>query len=273
MLRPLLAAAFLAFALPAAAQSTARVEPLYEALGLPALLEIMHEEGVGYGADLEQDLFPGRGRAAWAAAVEAIYDTGRMEGMILERLEAELGDSEIPAILDYFATESGQQVVALEIAARRALLDEDVEAAARDGWLSLEADGGRRWDLLVEFAEVNDLVESNVAGAMTANYAFYRGLADGGAFGVDMPEDQILSDVWGQEQTIREDTVDWVFSFTSLAYQPLSDAEFRAYVDFAATDAGQALNAALFSAFNSMFAAISRDLGFGAARFLSGQDI
>jgi hypothetical protein len=273
MLRPIVVAAAIALAFPAAAQTMARVEPLYEALGLPALLEIMREEGLGYGADLEADLFPGRGRDAWSAAVSAIYDTTRMQTMVLHSLDAELDDTEIPAILSYFQTEEGQHIIALEIAARRAMLDDDVEAAARDGWLALEAEGGPRWDLLVQFAEVNDLVESNVAGAMTSNYAFYRGLADGGAFDLDLTEEQILSDVWGQEQAIREDTVDWVFSFTSLAYQPLTDAEFRGYVDFAATDAGQAMNAALFSAFNDMFAVLSRDLGLGAARFLSGQDI
>jgi ABC-type Fe3+ transport system substrate-binding protein len=273
MFRLLAAAALLAFALPAAAQSTARVEPVAKALGLPALLVIMHQEGVGYGADLETDLLQGRGGPAWSATVAAIYDTGRMEAMILQRLEAELDDGEIPGILAFFEAEAGQHIIALEIAARRAMLDEDVEAAARDGWMALEAEGGTRWELLTEFAEVNDLVESNVAGAMTANYAFYRGLADGGAFRDEMTEEQILSDVWEQEQVIREETVDWVYSFTSLAYQPLSDEEFRAYVDFAATDAGQALNAALFTAFNDMFAKISGDLGRGAAKFLAGQDI
>lgn len=273
MLRLSVAAALLAFALPVAAQSTARVEPVSDALALPALLEVMHQEGMGYGADLEADLLQGRGGAAWAATVAAIYDTGRMKGMILQGLDAELDDGEIREIVGFFETEAGQHIIALEIAARQALLDEDVEAAARDGWMALEAHGGTRWELLTEFAEVNDLVESNVAGAMTANYAFYRGLADGGAFRDEMTEDQILSDVWNQEQAIRDETVDWVYSFTSLAYQPLSDEEFRAYVDFAATDAGQALNSALFAAFNDMFAQISSDLGGGAARFLAGQDI
>lgn len=273
MLRPLLATVVLALAPAANAQSTARVAAVSEALGLPALLDIMHEEGVGYGADLEADLLQGRGGPAWAATVRGIYETGRMEGMILEGLETELGDAEIPGILAFFQSETGRHIVGLEIAARQALLDEDVEAAARDGWMAIEAEGGARWDLLVAFAEVNDLVESNVAGAMTANYAFYRGLADGGALRDGITDNEILSDVWAQEDSIREQTVDWVFSFTSLAYQPLSDDELRAYVEFAATDAGQALNAALFTAFNEMFAAISRDLGQGAAKFLAGQDI
>ena len=66
---------------------------------------------------------------------------------------------------------------------------------------------------------------------------------------------------------------DWVYSFTSLAYRPLSDEEFGTYVDFAATPEGQALNATLFTAFNDLFTEISHDLGVSAARFMSGEDI
>ena len=276
-LRPALAAtlALAAFvcAGPGAAQTSPRIQPLYDALGLPELIEIMREEGIGYGADLEADLFPGQGRAAWAAAVEAIYDPVRMEAAVAGVLDAELSDAEIAEIVEFFDSEAGQRIVELEIAARRAMMDEAVEETAREAWVMLEAEGGPRWDLLVEFAEANDLVESNVAGAMTSNYAFYTGLVDGGGFDETLTEEQILRDVWSQEEAIREETVDWVYSFTTLAYQPLSDAEFRAYVAFAETDEGRALNAALFTAFNGLFAEISRDLGLGTSRFLMGQDI
>jgi hypothetical protein len=263
----------LALGLPAAAQPTSRIGPLYEALGLPSLLEIMREEGIGYGRELERDLFPGRGRSAWEATVGEIYALKRMEAEVAGGLDARLTDAEIAVIRAFFDTEAGARIVALETAARRAMLDEDVEVAAHDGWLAIEAEDGPRWALLSEFAEVNDLVESNVAGAMTSNYEFYMGLVDGKAFDFQMTEGEVLADVWSQEQSIREETVDWVFSFTSLAYQPLSDAEFRDYVSFTATPAGQALNAALFTAFNDMFAGISRDLGLGAAHYLAGQDI
>ena len=212
----------------------------------------------------------GRGESAISAGIEIwFYDVFA----IRSGLDAELSDDAVAAILDFFDTPAGERIVALEVAARRAMLDEAVEETAREGWMALEADGGARWELLIEFAEVNDLVESNVAGAMTSNYAFYMGLIDGRAFDFEMTEDQVLTDVWSQEQAIREETVDWVFSFTSLAYQPLSDAEFAAYVEFTATPEGRALNAALFSAFNKMFTEISRELGLGASRFLSGQDI
>ena len=108
---------------------------------------------------------------------------------------------------------------------------------------------------------------------MTSNYAFYTGLADGSAFPFEMTQSDILRDVWDQEEEIRADTTDWVFSFTALAYQPLSDAQLAEYVAFSRSPEGQALNAALFTTFNDLFADISRRLGLGSARFLSGQDI
>jgi hypothetical protein len=274
MLRPA-AAACLAVVLagPVSAGPAQTVAPVLEALRMPELLEVMHEEGMSYGADLEADLFPGRGGAAWAATVGGIYALDRMEGMIGAGLASTLDPAEAEAIVAFFKSPAGQRIVELELAARRAMLDDAVEEAAGEAWQALEAEGGARWQLLIEFAEVNDLVESNVAGALTANYAFYGGLVEGKAYGFDMSEEQILADVWGQEDAVREDTVNWVYSFTALAYQPLSDAELGAYVDFARTDAGQAVNAALFEAFNAMFATISRDLGRGAARYLAGQDI
>lgn len=273
MLRTLAAAVLLAAPGIALAQPSPRVAPVFDALGIGELLEIMREEGLGYGDDLEADLFPGKGRDAWDASVAAIYALPRMEAAIAEGLDAGLSDSDIAGVLEFFASDAGRKIVGLEVAARRAMLDEGVEESAREGWQALEAEGGRRWEQLIEFAERNDLVESNVAGAMTSNYEFYTGLADGNAFDYELTEDQILSDVWSQEESIREDTVDWVFSFTSLAYQPLTEDEFQRYIDFAGTPEGQALNTALFQAFNQLFADISRDLGLAASRYLAGQDI
>jgi hypothetical protein len=246
---------------------------LFDALGLGELLGIMREEGIGYGRDLERDLFPGRGNAEWEGMVGEIYAPARMEGEIREGLAGALTAAQMKAASDFFSSEAGQRIIELELAARRALLDEAVEENATVTWQGLQEGGDPRWSQLEEFARVNDLVEMNVAGAMTANYAFYMGLIDGKAFDFPMTEDQVLGDVWSQEDTIRDETTDWVYSFGALAYLPLGEDAFADYIAFAATPDGQALNTALFSTFNDLFTEISRDLGLGAARFIAGQDI
>ena len=129
-------------------------------------------------------------------------------------------------------------MIGLELSARRALLDPDVEAASQDRVTRMGDAGDPRIALIGRFVEANDLVESNVMGALNASYAFYTGLNEGGALGDEMAEDEILSDVWAQEPDVRTETGDWVYSFLVLAYQPLSDADLEAYIGFSRTAAG-----------------------------------
>ena len=147
------------------------------------------------------------------------------------------------------------------------------EAAAKAAVADMEAEGSPRLDALRRFAAANDLVEMNVMGALNANLAFYKGLSAGGAFGSAMTEEDMLADVWGQEADVRAETEEWLWSYLSLAYQPLSDEELQAYHDFSETPEGQKLNAAVFAAFDVSFVRISEDLGRAAARAMQGEDI
>ena len=129
-----------------------------------------------------------------------------------------------------------------------------------------------RLELLEAFNDANSLVDLNVAGALNSNFAFYRGLADGDAFEIDLPEDIMLAEIWGQEPEIREETVLWLYSYQLMAYDELSDADVQAYIDLSESPAGQALNRALFAAFDAMFEAVSYDLGAAAALFVAGEE-
>lgn len=264
--------ALCSFALPAVAQSGG-VRALYDALAVPEVVEIMAEEGIAYGATIEEDLFPGRGGAAWSAVVARIYTVERMDADMLERFTTELEGVDVAPLLAFFESDLGKRIVDREMEARRAFMDDELEEAAKVAMLDLQRNDEDRFALLEDFAEINDLVESNVMGAMNSNYAFYQGLMDGSAFGGSLTEQDVLSDVWAQEDQIREDTESWVFSYIALAYQTLSDDDLKAYSALSESREGRALNRALFSAFDAMYNGISRDLGQGAAGFMVGQDI
>ena len=120
---------------------------------------------------------------------------------------------------------------------------------------------------------MNNLVETNVAGALNTNLAFYYGLLDGGAFGGALTEDQILADVWSQEQEIRENTSEWIYSFLFMAYQPLEDEDLEAYIAFSETEAGEDLNRAMFASFDRLFEGISRSLGRAAANEMTAEEL
>ena len=265
--------------LSAVAQDTAAddLDPLMDAMGLPEVLEIMRAEGLSYGEELAADLFGGTGPGSvprsWSATVDEIYSIPRLEETVRASLADDLEGSDTGAMLAFFDSDLGQRIIGLEVSARRAMMDEGVEDDSRDLVLEMIETEDPRLALLESFTEVNDLIENNVVGALNANFAFYTGLADGGAFEDGFTEDQMLSEVWSQEAAIRDDTVDWVFAYLALAYRPLSDADLQAYIDFSETQPGAVLNQALFTAFDDMFATVSMALGHAAAGYMAGEDL
>ena len=261
---------------PAAASPEASgIGALVEALRLGEIFAIMQEEGRAYGAELEEEMFPGRGGPSWAAEVDAIYDAEKILPAFTERLQAELGadGAGLAPVIGFFGSATGRKAIELEVSARRALLDEAVEDAAKLRAAEMREERDPRFAALVAFAEANDLVEANVSSGLNASLAFYAGLAESGAIGEAHSEQDMLDDVWSQEPALRADTEEWVYAFIALAYGPLSDAELADYTAFSLSPEGRRLNRALFAAFDAVLSDISRALGRAAGRRLTGEDI
>ena len=260
-------------ATPSWSASRTEVETLAEALGLRDVISVMRAEGLSYGTEMEGDLFPGRGGSGWDAVVDAIYDPEAMHDRVVDIMERDLSDTDASELIAFFTSATGQEIVAFEVSAREALLDPDIEDAAESRLIGMRADADPALDPIERFVEANDLVESNVMGAMNANYAFYVGMIDGGAFGGEITESDALADVWAQEDQIRSDTDIWVHAYLAMAYQPLAEADLEAYIAISETREGQSLNRALFAGFDEMYVEISRALGVAAAGFMAGEDI
>lgn len=260
---------------PMLGQSGDSLSRLTDVLQIGEVVGIMREEGLDYGRQLEEELFPRRGGGSWNTLVDLIYEPAAMRRQFDAAFTAELADdpASVSAILGFFDTDAGKRILALEIEARRSLMDPAIEEAARARVEDMQADGDRRILALIRFAEVNDLIDSNVAGALNANLAFFQGMSEAGSLDGDMTQEQMLSEVWGQEPDIRAETEGWLMPYLALAYGPLSDEEVDAYIAFSETEPGQKLNHALFAAFDKLFTGISRDLGRAAGRQLSGEDI
>lgn len=255
--------------------AAAPVDLLAEALHLSDLFRVMADEGRDYGADLEAELFPQAGGTRWAETVAAIHAPERIEALVMAQLATELArdPDAVARMTTFFTTTPGARIAKLEIAAREAYLDEATKEAAEAAFMDMLAASEPRLETIRRLAEVNDLIEQNVAGALNANLAFYRGMVAGGAVQQTLPDSEMMADLWSQEAQIRKDTTDWLMPYMALAYRPLSDADLDAYIAFSETADGQLLNQALFAAFNRMFNAVSRDLGVAAAKMLQGQDI
>lgn len=258
---------------PGAAPDLSAFDTAYDLLQVPRLLEIMADEGVAYGDSLQAEMFPGRGGDGWRTQVAAIYDPARMAGVFRDTLEPLLDPATLTETIAFFGSPDGRQLITLEITAREAMLDDAVEEASLEEWRALRAREAPLVSALEAFVEVNDLVESNVVGAMNSNFAFFSGLAEGGALPGAMSEAEMLADVWAQEAAIREETEDWVYSYLSLAYRPLPEGVLEDYTTFSMTPEGQKLNSALFAAFDALFTDISYSLGLSASAVLAAEDL
>ena len=203
---------------------------LFDAMELPGIIAVMAREGEAYGAELGGQLYQGEALPdEWTATVAGIYDAGRMETEVLEDFAAALRGEDVAPMLAFFAAEPGATFARLELSAREAMLDDDVEQMAKEAAAVAIGEGSPRLDLIRRYAEANDLVETNVVAALNGNMAYYLG--------------------------------------------PAGDEDLEALIAFSETEAGQALNQAVFAAFDETFTGISRALGRASARAITTEQL
>ncbi|EYD73606.1 hypothetical protein Rumeso_04727 [Rubellimicrobium mesophilum DSM 19309] len=250
------------------------VRAIYDALLLPEVIDVVAEEGASHGEDLARTVFEGRPVPQhWTDLVAAIYDPGHMEQEVLASLAEDLRGQDTAAMLAFLQAEPGRSLTALELDAREAMMDEEVEQEAKERAAVALFQNSPRLEILQRYAEATDLIEMNVAGTMNNNVAYLTGLLDGGALSDDMTESDLLADVAGQEPQIRAQTEEWAYSFLLKAYEPATDADIEALIAFSETEPGQALNLAVFEAFDERFTDVSRALGLAAARYMTTEEI
>jgi hypothetical protein len=261
---------------PALAQSAPPLREdtlaMLDAIGMEQSINIMVQAGVRDGRGLEDDLFPGRGGAAWGSVVDRLYAPDTLRAYFYEGFpEDRLAQDRAAEITAFFSSDLGERIVEGELTAWEAITDQAVEDAANEVYFQHLAEANPRLELLDRFTEVNGFVDFNVMGALNANFAFLRGMSDGGAYERPIPEDMILTQVWQGEPEIREDTILWLYSFQLMAYADLTDEELEAYIAFSESDAGQLYNSTVFAGYDAVFSEMSYRLGNAAALFMTGE--
>lgn len=275
-MRPFFVASCLAFGLVLAAPALAAdADELVSVLKLPEVFDVLAEEGTAYGKEIDSGMLDGAGGPAWTAAVAQIYAPDRLLPEFTQNFAAALAENktDLKPVVDFFGTDLGKQAAALEISARRALLDPDVEDASRLTLEEMRAEENPRLGLIEAFVEANDLLESNVSNGLNANFAFYQGLRDAGAIGPEMSESDVVAEVWSQEDAIRAETDVWVNAYLTMAYAPLSDADLGRYTEFTRRSDARIVNRAMSEAYAKVFSSVSRQLGRAAGAVLAGQNL
>ena len=248
---------------------------LEEVLLIPELLQVLRDEGIAYGDHVASEFFDGPPDSDWRTDVARIYDPARIGPAFHTAFETELARTGADAapMIAFFRSDLGQRILTLELSARAAMIDDTVEEQAMAALERLEMKGDARLGRIRAYVDANHLVDMNLSSALNANLAFLTSLSQSGGFGKEMPEDEILSQVWSQEEELRLETERWLLAFCLLAYSPLGDGDLQSYITFSETPAGVALNRALYAAYDGIFTDISRELGRSAGRRLGGTSL
>lgn len=257
------------------ADRAADLDELARLMQFAETVEIIRIEGQNYGETLIEDMMPGIGAKSWNKTIADIYDPVSMLALVRQGFDADLSQTDLAPLLGYFRSDAGREVVRLEISARRAFVDADVEAVARQ---RLEALAAEQADILQQVQTLiddSDLINLNVAGTLNSSLMFFTGFYEGlgPEAGDGATEAQMLSDVWAQEEATRADAETWLNSFMVMAYQPLPPEQLEAYAAFFRSDEGRDLNRAIFAGFDLMFEELSYKLGLTVASYMSSEPL
>ena len=253
------------------AQEAAPVDRMMKALRIADTIDVMREEGRGYGEDVAAEMLPGADAESWQKTVMRIHDSKRMRRLIRQGFETALDTAEMQEVIAFYTSYPGVEIVALEIAARRAFLDPSIEEQARARDAAEDPEDSRLRAQVDQIIAESDLIERNVAGAMNSTMMFYRGMMDGGE--LDMTQDDMLADLWSQEEAFRADSENWLGGFLLMAYDPLPTEDINRYLAFWQSDAGRALNSGLFMAFDRMYEEVSYLMGQAVAQHMQSEKL
>jgi hypothetical protein len=253
------------------AHSNTEADALLDLVGAHKMISIMRDEGITYSAQLADDMIPGGADQSWVNTMDRLYNVDAMTETVSRSFSKELQDTDLAPLTEFFSSQDGRRIVGLEISAREAMQDPEIEEAARETARRFARAQDDIYLLAQEMIEAGDLIEANVVGALNANIDFYQGLVDGGA--LEMSADEIFADVWSQEEGTRKDTRDWLIGYMVMAYSPLETGALEQYIALSKSPAGQSLNRALFQGFDAMYREISYALGLATARAMKAQDI
>ena len=247
-------------------------DELYDALYLQKIIKTLHNEGIEHaiesgkvylGQDYDADSFEN--------AVKKIYNLKMMDNFTRKGLIQKLSKEKAEVALKFFSKGLGARVALLETSARSAISYKEVEAAAVQMAKDAKNEDTARYSMLEQNIKDLELVELNMTGAFSAQYAFLSNLS--ALDEMPLGNDDIVTLLLESEEEMRQDIVDWLMGFTHMAYTPLSDEELKAYLTFLTSADGKALNLALFHIFNGLSIQTSGDLADVIVSFRKAREL
>lgn len=239
-----------------------------ELIGIDRLVGVMSLEGLADGQGLPEEAFgvlPGEG---WTAMLERIYDVDAMRDATEQAFLEAFDNRHREEVEEFVASDAWQNAIDLEVAARMALLDPEVEEMVYDNAERDSIRNGNRARKIRRLIREAEMLEYNLESNLNSMLAFYLGMADSGV-PIELSDEELYAMIMSDQDEVEQDIREWLFAVLMMAYDPLSERHLDQQIEFWQTREGTAFNDALFQAFDELFAGTSYELGKAAAQVMN----
>ncbi len=243
------------------------------ALALDDIVAVMAEEALVTAGEGAEGLTSAQ-QDSWRRGIARINSPEHLHTLFQQKLGEALRDADpapLRKALRFYQGDLGHRVVALELSARKAMVDPEGKAAAIEAAAAADKQDNPRIGAIMRLIDAADAIEVNISGSLNSMMAATRGFA--AASGVEIPESQITAEAWQEEPAIRDDISEWVRALLYLSYSPVDDRELEEVIAFVASDEGRALSKLLSQAFDAMFTRTAFETGMMSASVQMGQEL
>jgi hypothetical protein len=230
----LLPALFLAVMLalsssPARAVNDERIEAFLETTGFDVALESIRLSAGSAPAmlGLEAEAFG----SEWSRLVREVFDTELMHDMAADILREALDDSLLDHAQDFYGSELGRRLVAVENASHMEEDDDlksEAGAAIVAGLERLESD---RLEILQRLNDASDAEDIGIRAIQEVQVRFLMAAAAAGVIELQMDEADLREALKAQEGDMRARIAANSIANAAYTYQAFSDAELEAYAE------------------------------------------
>ncbi len=210
---------------PLRAADRARLEAFLEVTGFGVALDSIALSASGAPAMLGLSTSDfGQG---WTTLAEEVFDTDRMREMGLSILEEALDDEMLGHAAEFYASDLGQRLVAVENAAH---LHEDDDAKRAEGEALLAAMSPERVEVLRAMNAAVDSAGSGVRAVQEIQVRFLLAASYAGVLESEIDEDMLRAVMAEGEEELRESLQASALASAAYTYQSLPIEDLRAYV-------------------------------------------
>tara|TARA_B100000674_G_scaffold8406_1_gene6489 strand:- start:1112 stop:1990 length:879 start_codon:yes stop_codon:yes gene_type:complete len=247
------------------------ISDLYDALQMDRVNEIIRVEGIRDAKDTGEAYLSANSAKRFVDQAKSVYQLESMEQDFKRLLTENLSTADANEILLFYQLPIGKLASELEVSARVAISETEIEEMAKTELKEAKALNNRRLDDIGSVIKTLELVEQNLIGAYAAQFAFMNELSKLGV--LELTRQEMIDIITNDEEKLKGEILEWLMAFSHMAYAPMSDEEFSVYNDFSKSDLGIVLNKALFSAYNEMAKDQSQRLANILGEFMKSEDL